>query len=658
MKLAVKSKWLLLTLLIWAIIFCAPPLRSHLRAWYSGSPWLKFTIIPSDDHWGARFNEHPQELPVLATSIESKVWGEKFKTLDDLDHLIQQNPRLPWLIALRLRVTTSVFKRNRIGGELVDVFLEEHRKKGIPSPETNGEKINFTPAQMDQTLALCRLGEKLEPQNAYFSWMRTYFLLIDWQDEKAWQALDEAAHKTYWNSHRIDLQNLYARSSSEILNRQLLPLEKATIPDQNVIFPYNAIMREMGRIIAWEGIKAKRQGNHAKALRILGSGYHTMTLACLGESDAIDFFVDDAIFLIIANGASYPDHHSRETLTKGSTATSRQKRLKEVRESRQKLIDTFIAYANTCHRPDLARQINDDWQKVSTVSYRVQTTGSEDIQNDFHLLSLAAFSYLLSVVGVLLILTLPGAIFVWLMLTCVKHFFRRNTNFPSETKELTWREKLTGVISCSGVLPFISAATILIVLNFIASSDISNGWSIAGLFNKPDHPIIDQILDYAASLPPFWSNAPWRIFILCTPLIAGASYVLYKKLQYANASLSARKKLLQNVHLFLLFFAWGLLVLITDYESTQIIVAAIAVIFLLVSLIWMWRKSAKISGFYALQLFRSSLSGWICTASILVLAMLAGQTILDNHLQPGANNLLHGEMHLLHQVQDAPSENH
>jgi len=650
MKFAYKNKWFVFITFIWIIIFCTPPLRNHLRAWYSGSPWLKFTIIPND-YWDTRFNEHPQELPLQVTSIKSKAWTEKFKTLDNLDHLIQKNPNLPWLIALRLRVTMSVFNRTRVGGELADGLLEEHRKKGIPSPETNGEKINFTPEQMYQTLALCKLGEKLEPQNAFFRWMRTYFLLINWQDEKAWQALDDAAHKTYWNNHYVDFQNLYARSSRKILNRPLLPLEKITIPAQSITLSYNATMREMGRVIAWEGIKAKREGNHAKALRILGSAYHTMTLACLGESDFIGFSRYKTIFLIVASGAGYPNHHRKNF----SKRASRQQRLEKLRESRQILIDTFIAYANKHHRPDLAKLIHNDWQKVRTVSYRAQTTGYKNIQNDFHQVSLAYFSYLLSVVGVTLILTLLGATFMWIILTCINQFFHRNINIAPTAKVLSWQEKLTGIISCSGVIPFLSAATILILWSFITSTDISSGWSIAGLFSNPDHTIIEQILDYATGLPPFATDVPWRLFILFTPLIAGASYVIYKKSQYASRdeSRSFRKKLLQKIHLFLLFFAWGLLVLTTDDEPAQIIVAAIAAIFLLVSLIWMWRKSAKTSAFYAMQLFRSSLAGWICTASILVLMVLISQTVLDNHLQPWADSQLRGEMHLLHNVQDS-----
>lgn len=71
MKFAYKNKWLILTGFIWIILFCTPPLRHHLRAWYSGSPWLKFTLIPND-YWDARFNEQPRELPLRVTSIKKE----------------------------------------------------------------------------------------------------------------------------------------------------------------------------------------------------------------------------------------------------------------------------------------------------------------------------------------------------------------------------------------------------------------------------------------------------------------------------------------------------------------------------------------------------------------------------------------------------------
>ncbi|MEO6907186.1 MAG: hypothetical protein ABI210_04775, partial [Abditibacteriaceae bacterium] len=78
------------------------------------------------------------------------------------------------------------------------------------------------------------------------------------------------------------------------------------------------------------------------------------------------------------------------------------------------------------------------------------------------------------------------------------------------------------------------------------------------------------------------------------------------------------------------------------------------VVFLIVSLILMWRNSREHPS-RKLSLMQSSLSGWICVGSVLVLVLLIGQVVSDKQIQLWADNQLYGEMHLLHHVADAPS---
>ncbi len=53
-----------------------------------------------------------------------------------------------------------------------------------------------------RVLALAREGERLEPENGFFTWMRAIALLELGRDTEAFQALQEAARKPRWNDHR------------------------------------------------------------------------------------------------------------------------------------------------------------------------------------------------------------------------------------------------------------------------------------------------------------------------------------------------------------------------------------------------------------------------------------------------------------------------
>jgi hypothetical protein len=233
-----KYKWLLSTLFVWAIILCVPALRYHLHVATAGSPWIQSTILPA--HYGDNYSfsklKNPP-LPIRVRQLQSNHQNIVFTTTKDalapLDKLIRENPGLPWLVAVRLQVALGSYSGNRQGGEFSDARTYEEIQKGKPSIEKNNNKVNFTPQEMRDTLALCRQGEKLEPQNAYFTWMRFYFLMLNWQDKDAMKALSEAASKSYWNNHSAEYQQLYANAAKDVLGRQLTSYEKmsvATIP--------------------------------------------------------------------------------------------------------------------------------------------------------------------------------------------------------------------------------------------------------------------------------------------------------------------------------------------------------------------------------------------------------------------------------------------
>lgn len=234
MKFISKYKWLFFTLCTWLIIFCVPALRYHLQVAAKGSPWIQSTILPvryREDYSFSKLKNPP--LPIKVRELQGNNQGISFATTTNallpLDKMIRKNPDLPWLIAVRLRSTTGAFRSNRQGGEFSDSRSYAEIQKGKPSIEKNDDTVNFTAQEMRKTLALCRQGEKLEPQNAYFTWMRMYFLMQNWQDDEAMKALQEAAAKSYWNNHLAEYRRFYANAAEDVLARPLTSFEKVMI---------------------------------------------------------------------------------------------------------------------------------------------------------------------------------------------------------------------------------------------------------------------------------------------------------------------------------------------------------------------------------------------------------------------------------------------
>jgi len=643
MKFAMKNKWLLLVLLLWGIIFSVPRFRNILHAWYDGSPWIQFTLIPNV-FWMTPFDIKTTELPMKVNVLNSIFWLQTPKSLDDIDRLIHENPNVPWLIAFRLQATMSKFNNNRIGGELADADVLQHIKSGIPSPETNKREINFSPVQLKQTLAFCRMGEKVEPQNAYFSWMRAYFLLINRQDEKAWQALDDASRKTYWNNHFTDYKNLYAKAFRKIINRPLLPYEKYSIPSGHGLSRFGTFSktREMARVITWEGIKLNRAGHHDQALRIWSQAYKTFTLAAQGEDDKVDYLVDNAILEVIANGASYPD---RATIAKYP---------KELNTSVND-INSLVQLAQKTHHPDLAKQLKKDWQKNHSLHQKVASPLQDYVYISYHGLHLSQLICVFIVSGVVLILLLLGAVLLWCITSCLNLFLHSEEAVPQKTK-IAGLEHVSGLGICSGVLSFIGGLFLIYLITLTRNYDISSGWDIAQSLNTSnDTSILSRIIEGAWGFSIVGIDTYWRILILLTPLVTVIFYVLYKRNDERKNSVRhpVLRRTLKILHLLLVLAAWGTLVMISDYQFPQIIAAAIICAFLAISFGWMCRKSRSINFTKLLKQLQSITVGLICLNSILILALLMCQLAVGNRLQPWADNQLRGEMHEYHHVINA-----
>ena len=534
---------------------------------------------------------------------------------------------------MRLRATAGSFTGNRQGGDFADPRTYDEIQKGKPSVEKNDNKVNFTQQQMQETLALCRQGEKLEPQNAYFTWMRIFFLMTNWQDEEAIKALSEAASKSYWNNHSAEFQQLYANAAEGVLGRPLTSYEKMMVISLPLDLKPNARMREMGRILSWQGVKFKRAGKNDKAVVLWANVYHVMTLALQGDDIPIDFFVDYAIAAIASGGSSYPSKAQMDA----------------------SLINNLIAFANKYHRPDLARQIEKDWKANHELFQQLRAYFKKsDYSRPF--VTIVEATVILLQCTVLTILSLAGALLGWMLLNIVSFRNRGKSTF-TENAINHW-DQCKGIFACSGLSSFILGtlflALVVAVKDSITPANFGWGWGALDIFQKPINiTSLSDAIDILSNTSDItYYPSFWRLLVFTTPLICGALFAFVHSRSKKQKS-TFLHKIGGNIYLALLFLAWGIIALTSEYGLTQTILAAICGIFLLLSFLRMWWQTRDNSD-VTFSTFRITLAGWICTGSVWVLILLISQSAINHKLQPWANNQLRGEMHQLHDVRNTP----
>src|SRR5690606_13038368 len=114
----------------------------------------------------------------------------------------------------------------RVAGELDDYSEIDERRKGYVSPERAKKKTNFTSADFQQALAICRQGRKIDPDNAYFDWMECFFLMHQWRDKEALAALETATAKQHFEEYGLETVRQGIQAWAVALGRQPVVEEK------------------------------------------------------------------------------------------------------------------------------------------------------------------------------------------------------------------------------------------------------------------------------------------------------------------------------------------------------------------------------------------------------------------------------------------------
>jgi hypothetical protein len=535
--------WWGAALAIWLVILLAPPLNLLFRVQLRGSDAIRFSVLPAPQSeryfWEKAARRFSDDLDILMQAAQedpfgdaetptqpSQIFPEKNPTnsatgvLQRLDTLLQKYPNNVTLLALRLRIAFSNMYGGRIGGEMSDGNFTNNQAAGIPSPEVSKEPPTYTKAELQRAIALAARGQKLEPNNGYFDWLKACFLILAWRDGEAFSALDAAASKKRFDDHSLDAQQAKMRARSTALGRPLL-LEEKLLEQFNTLYPQYARDREMARIFAWQSLKAQRRGEHALALRITAGLARTAARKRENARTYIEGLVAAAMEAIAWSG---PVTDARRRI--GGRTTPGQR------------LSSFSAYAAQHGRPELGAEASKNGAAAAAFQNSVRTSFGA-----FYGVSYGAFlaAQLLWLAGVAVLLTLPIA----LLLLVLKPILRR---VPRVAGVLRWRnsqpdevpsarEVGNGALACGGLR---ALATLLAGL-FVVALCVAGLYIGAGQGSEvyktlstvwSDGVNSDNWIGLNLTGSSSSSSTQWRIVLALTPLFFGGLFCAWRAAQW------------------------------------------------------------------------------------------------------------------------------
>jgi hypothetical protein len=180
----------------------------------------------------------------------------------EVDKLIQQYPRETWLIAHRLRETLSWMQDNRFAG-LYE--WQPVRPMKIPAviPDKKPCAPYFTTQQWQQTFALTKQGQQLEPDNAFFDAVLIYLYLAAYRDNDAMRVLASVLQKSRYDDHLFAERRHFIRAHEKV--RPLILEEKLALRPAH----WNSSnLDRIAMLLSWQAWKMERTGQKTRGLKL------------------------------------------------------------------------------------------------------------------------------------------------------------------------------------------------------------------------------------------------------------------------------------------------------------------------------------------------------------------------------------------------------
>lgn len=227
-------------------------------------------------------NDYPMQLADALTVPSQYAGSHLALRQEQLQRLAQRFPDNPSVYANLLRIlSVSILYRVREEDYLLTL------KPGAPLPDhTLQPSKNADPWMVVDVAAK---GERLEPDNAYFTLMRTVGLFAMHHDTEALDAIHRAASKSHWEDYLQDEMVGEFRLAQKSYGDQ--SAMDRYVQWEGVSYPHLSSIRKMARIATYKAVQAEQSGHIAEGFAIrhdlmrCGSVMRCEARSVMGETD-------------------------------------------------------------------------------------------------------------------------------------------------------------------------------------------------------------------------------------------------------------------------------------------------------------------------------------------------------------------------------------
>ena len=180
-------------------------------------------------------------------------------TLEGARRLVPRFPNTPSLRANLLRYATQNLHLHRADSD--GALLQGKPASMRPSPTDNPPP---TPAQLAAFDADAEAGERLDPDNAYFPFMRSVGLFAAHRDAEGLAAVTRAGTKTVWREYYEDeVEGRWRIGDGVVGHREALGSMGVSA---SVLFPQYQLVRAVARLVAARAVEEELAGHREAGL--------------------------------------------------------------------------------------------------------------------------------------------------------------------------------------------------------------------------------------------------------------------------------------------------------------------------------------------------------------------------------------------------------
>ena len=240
------------------------------------------TVSPQEDE--------PNGLPSKAgKSVDDFRWALKVRRMRALESRFGERPAL-YANILRYEAMDSIHPQHQAEQCAIDgapIPLEADRKTPAAA-EVAAEAAHYTAYDRDAAQ-----GERLDPDNAYFPFMRAIGLFGQHRDGDALAAMTRAAHKPLWREYYNDeLKGQWKLQDAASVNNSAL---LHTVSAAALLFPQYAQMRGAARVMVCKAMQAEQAGHIRAGLALREDVARLGILMRAQSSSLIGATVGDAL---------------------------------------------------------------------------------------------------------------------------------------------------------------------------------------------------------------------------------------------------------------------------------------------------------------------------------------------------------------------------